>query len=437
MRRSLIIGLVSTLGLAMAFACSQKDDDDDNDSASTGPGLTPTDTNQGTGTGTSANTNNTDPVTSSDTGTATAEEPMCDSIPGLDAACLAQKTFSKANPVQMLIVLDKSGSMTSTGLGAGAKWEAMKTALAGALETAKANSNLSLGLELFPAQAVEATCSSTSVESCCEMSAGGAAINVEVKPAATSVDEIMAVINGTSPGGLTPTSVALDEAYNYFVGGGGSTLSGDKYILLATDGGPNCNGSLTCGPEECTLNLDAPRDDNGCATEAGRMWCVDHAETAAKIQALAGAGIRTIVVGIPGTENYATWLDAFAQAGGAPAPDDQHSYYEVSASAGVSGLQKTFEDITVNLVRECEIQMSQMPPLADMEYLSVAIDCVLVPPESASTGAAGAGSTAGTKNYEIDNSTVPPTVRLLGEYCEKVKKGVRAVDIVVGCPPIL
>ena len=36
------------------------------------------------------------------------------------------------------------------------------------------------------------------------------------------------------------------RAYDYFTTGAGKSLSGDRFVLLATDGGPNCNPSLTC-----------------------------------------------------------------------------------------------------------------------------------------------------------------------------------------------
>jgi hypothetical protein len=339
--------------LATAFACSQKDDDDD-DAAGTGgvPPLQGSGGDQGAGNATSSGN-----ASSQGTGGEDNAQPPCPNLEqDLDASCLADASYAKPNPVNMLVVLDKSGSMGSQGLGSGAKWDAMRSALTDAFSSAKDNPNLNMGLLLFPGQGVSSDCSSMGPETCCEIPAGEAAVNVKIGPASQSVDEILNVVNSTSPGGLTPTSIALDAAYNYFQGEG-AMLEGDKYILLVTDGGPNCNGALSCGDVECTLTLDGTcqEGDDCCGTNTGPYWCVDHADTAAKIDGLRQAGVRTIVVGIPGSEAYADWLDGFAQVGGAEAEGGTHMYYEVSASSGVAGLTEIFRDITVSLVNTCDI----------------------------------------------------------------------------------
>ena len=435
MRRSLTFVLLSTLGLATAFACSQKDDDDDDNFGTGGDQSLASGGNQGAGDSTSSgNTGN----TGSGTGGESADQDPCPNLAeDLDASCLAQASYAKPNPVNMLVVLDKSGSMASQGLGSGDKWAAMKSALTDAFGSAKENAVLNMGLLLFPGKDVASTCSQLGPEPCCDIPAGEAAVNVKIKPAAQAVDEILAVVNDTQPGGLTPTSIALDAAYNYFQGEG-ATLQGDKYILLATDGGPNCNGALTnCPDEECTLALDGTCDmgDGCCTTSTGPYWCVDHAATVGKIDSLRQLGVRTIVVGIPGSEDYSEWLDQFAQAGGAAAEGGTHLYYEVGASTGVAGLTETFRDITVNLVNKCDVQLSETPPNTGEFLFNVAINCVLVPKGSAS-GAAGAGATA-ESNWDIDETTSPPTLHVYGSYCEQIERGVERLDIVVGCPPTL
>ena len=87
------------------------------------------------------------------------------------------------------------------------------------------------------------------------------------------------------------------------------------------------------------------------------MFCLDDASVVAQIEALyAEAGIPTFVIGIPGTEVYASYLDTFAVAGGATDPDG--SYYAVEATGGVEALAQTFTDITTHLVRGCEIELA-------------------------------------------------------------------------------
>jgi hypothetical protein len=127
------------------------------------------------------------------------------------------------------------------------------------------------------------------------------------------------------------------------------------------------------------------------------------------------------VVGIPGTEAYASYLDDFATAGGITSPDDTHKYYAVEATGGVEALAQTFTDITTHLVRSCEVDLSEEPP--NLDLVNVAVDCEVVPWEE------GAG-------WEIpaDDAT---TLLLKGNACNYVEsEGAGRVDVVYGCPTL-
>lgn len=440
MRRSWTIGLLSTLGLALAFtfSCSQKDDDDDDDDnrviAATGGGgnVKPGDDDDAAG--------DDDDATGDDDDDATSNEPApCENIEGLeDEVCAAETASSKPIKVNMMIVLDKSGSMEDKSVYAMAKWEALVGALGEALQSdnVEGNPNMSLGLVLFPGHDVAKTCNN---EDCCMLSGG---VDVEIGPASEKVGEILGALDSTGPAGLTPTSDALDAALAYFTSGAGALLKGEKYVLLATDGGPNCNESLGCGDEECTLALDGLCDTGKCC-EGGSspLWCVDHLATRDKIASLRDNNVKTIVVGIPGTEAYTSWLNGFADAGDAVAPSAETEggahYYEVAASGGVGALKKTFSDITVSLVNSCRIQLSETPPSTSVWLVNVALDCSAIPQGGGTTGAAGAGGEEDPVNWFVDESTDPPTIEVQGTYCDRIKKGVDRIDIIVGCPPRL
>ena len=49
------------------------------------------------------------------------------------------------------------------------------------------------------------------------------------------------------------------------------------------------------------------------------------------------------------------------------------------------------------------------------------------------SGAGGVGETT-VENWTIDDSIRPPTLEFLGDWCERVRRGVDHVDIVVHCP---
>jgi hypothetical protein len=389
----------------------------------------------------------------------------------------------------VLVLVDRSLSMTETPNGfSTSKWNAVVQALPAALMTVQ--DNVAFGLEFFPTPGGGAGNSGGlgggiggGVGASCTVATGAAGIQVPVGPGTTTVPQItMALQNGANaPNGYTPTADALQTALTYFTTGAGAALMGDKYVLLATDGGPNCNSALTCGADHCTLNLEgacmmgggvigggvggvtggfrgttggagttgATTGTTGAArgtgttgatattgtttTTTGGMatnccatntsFCVDDTRTAAAVDALAKANIKTIVVGIPGTEAYTTILDGLAQAGGVTNPDAPPSYYAVSASAGVQGFETVLQSIAQRLIKTCLFQLVQLDATPqDGYHIAVYVDDNL--------------ATEGT-DYTLDTTTSPPTVVLQGSTCDNVRaNGAQSVDIEVFCPGV-
>jgi hypothetical protein len=318
--------------------------------------------------------------------------------------------------VNVLLVIDKSGSMDEKPQGFDKKkWAAMKSSLKAALE--EVGDDISLGLELFP------------VPDGCEMPSG-TKMDVPVEPGTESVPKILDRLAEVDPGGGTPTAVALKRARNYFVKGAGAELKGDNFILLATDGGPNCNGDISCTAAECTQNIDGlcPNVvDNCCdSSEAGpgaEEGCLDDEETRAQIEKLAEAGITTFVVGIPGSEEYADSLDDLAEAGGGENPDAPPSYFAVEASGGAEGLTEVLGSITRKLITSCKLQLESTPP--NLDKLNVEVDGELIPQ-------------GGKDGWELDSSTDPPTIIIKGKTCEQIEaSGAESVTVVYGCPTLI
>jgi hypothetical protein len=194
-------------------------------------------------------------------------------------------------------------------------------------------------------------------------------------------------------------------------------------VLLATDGGPNCGSVDTkCTADRCTPNLDGLCDAGNCCDEVGAgAYCLDDAAVVEQLEALAAAGIPTFVVGIPGTEKYAKYLEGFAVAGGVTNPNAPPSYYAVSAEGGVEQLTQTFVDITTHLVRSCEVDLGEPP--SDKKLVNVAVDCQVVPFED------GAGW-----DIDPDDST---KLLIAGDACDQLQnQGAQRVDVVYGCPTV-
>ena len=338
-----------------------------------------------------------------------------DSInPMVDGMCGGTKLMASARDANLLLVLDKSGSMLQKPEGFTVKkWDAVKIALKDALTPLKGK--IALGLEMYPND-------TTGAGEACAMPTGSAAVNVPI--AVDSVDKILAAVEATAPGGATPTAKALSEALTYYTMGAGKDLKGDKYVVLATDGGPNCDTTVTCGADTCTTNIDGNCTTGGncCDPSMSKISCLDSAGVIKQLDALKAAGVKTFVIGIPGTESYKTYLDQFAEHGGMINPAGPTKYYSVSAAGGVAGLTSVFSLITGELITSCKITLDTVPP--DPSQINVYVDDKVIPQ-------------GGANGWEFDNSTTPPSIVIKGATCEQVKtKGAKVISVSYGCPTI-
>jgi hypothetical protein len=340
-----------------------------------------------------------------------------------EVSCGASPYSASTKPVNMLLVIDRSGSMADPYGTGESKWAVLQLALAQALEGAK--KSIAFGLELFPY-------SDEPKPPMCALPQGSASIQVPIGPGETTVPLVLAHL-AKEPAGGTPTAAALGNAYDFFMTGDGRLLTGDKYVLLATDGGPNCNAShAACDATACTTNLDGecPGIDAGgpanCCdlpNNLGATLCVDDQETTNQLARLKAAGIRTFVVGLPGTDAYASYLDQFATAGDGKNPNAPPLYFNVDTATGVAGLAAVFTAITKELITTCRFQLASVPP--DPKLLNVTIDGVIIPQ-------------LGPDGWMLDSSTTPPTVVIKGTTCSRVQTlGAESAQVVYGCPTFL
>ena len=142
---------------------------------------------------------------------------------------------------------------------------------------------------------------------------------------------------GSAPVGSTPTAATLNAILP-----GLAALPGQTAVVLATDGGPNCNATANCDEANCIPNIehDPPGCTTGvnCCTEAiagpdASRNCLDSLATKNAVMALHDKGIKTFVVGVPGSSPYAALLDDLAVAGGT-ARLGTTAYYDVEAHLG-------------------------------------------------------------------------------------------------------
>jgi len=321
--------------------------------------------------------------------------------------------------VNVLLVVDKSSSMASTPAGFGdTKWNGIRAALGNAIDATRGQ--VAFGLDFFP----NSGAADQPLSNGCELPTNGAP-SVAIASGATTNSAIKRALADNAPAGATPTAAALARALEYFTKGDGAALAGRHYVLLATDGGPNCNSGLTCAAEACTVNMDGicPAKTNCCDASldpAGPSKCLDDDATVAVVEKLAKAGVDTFVVGIPGTEAYQPTLDSVAVAGGAPNPNAPPSYFAIDATAGVQALSAVLTEITTGLIRSCELVLNDDPP--DYEQINVEVDGKVILEGSAD-------------GWSLDTTHQPPTVVLEGATCAAVRKnGAQQLRVTFGCP---
>jgi hypothetical protein len=256
------------------------------------------------------------------------------------ANCGMQTSGTSRQPADVLLVLDRSGSMAystsaDSNCATGAtnctdRWSALTSAVSATIGSASGSINW--GLKLF-----------SSTGNACGIGSG-----VEVPITTTAVTTIQSLIASTQPGGNTPTAQAIQAATAYLQT---VTDQNTKSILLATDGEPNCASGGSSTP-----NVQATVD---------------------AIAAAKAAGFPVYVIGIGPSVGD---LDNFAVAGGTP------NYFPATSP---QALTDAFTSIS-KAVTTCTFDLAQAPP--DANNVAVYLDKSMVAKDSANGWSLGANS---------------------------------------------
>lgn len=300
--------------------------------------------------------------------------------------------LNKANPAVMF-VLDRSQSMT-TRFGAGrSRWSVLTNALASSLPPV--DDTMAIGALLYPARG-----SSTSSTQCTVAS------SADLAPATGNVSSLVSTMRGSSPEGSTPTAEAIDIAAASLRAFRAATSA--RALVLATDGGPDCNSALD--PSTC-------RCVSGGRCNATR--CLDDARTVERIANQAAAGLPTYVIGIQDStdDSLVDVLDAMAVAGGRPQKGLAHRYFAASSEAELdAALVAIREQVAV-----CTFLITSVPDASGT--ISITLDGESVPYDETGTN--------GWTWSNRDNGEI----RFVGDACSRAVVSSGSARATVSCGP--
>ena len=302
--------------------------------------------------------------------------------------CGSQTQKTTRGLADVLLVLDMSGSMREAAVGGGTRYDNLTSALDEVLPAT--NSAINWGLMMYPGVSTTTTTSRTgrttrTVSSGCDP--GTVVVEVKENNASAVVD----YYNGVSPAsGHTPTAKSITNAQNALQ----QLDDGNpKFIVLATDGLPNCPEAAT------TTASDAPA-------------------SAAAVAAAAKAGIPVFVVGMSITGQDAAAardaLNQMATAGGKAASDGDIKYYAADTSDQLVSAMTTIG----KQIASCLFKLPSVPPVPN-NVLVVYDDHRALP-------------SATTWGYTDASNT---SITIYGSDCEKVMDGTyKSVQLLYGCP---
>ncbi len=268
-----------------------------------------------------------------------------DGVPDDSEPTCTTQSFDPQAPIppRILLLVDRSASMSEAAPGfSGSKWDATREALVGPLlgggdgVVGQLEDHVAIGLLTFPADNPDDVC------------AAGALLRPVRLDNHSSIKTALFL---TEPSGATPTAASLLQAKGVL-----DLLpqdGGQRAVILATDGGPNCNRSLDGDTCRCV------GDRSQCQQFSAN--CLDDADTVAAATALSQAGYPVYVLGIDGAVAFNDVLTNIAQAGGSG------DFFSVTSS---DDLATTVEGIATD-VGSCRFDLGGHP---DAAALTVRID---------------------------------------------------------------
>jgi hypothetical protein len=290
--------------------------------------------------------------------------------------CGSQTIPAVENPPNLYFVIDHSASMGEELAGSGlSKYENARIALSHVLKAV--GHRVNYGAMIFPGLAGVTGCETG--DELMKVAPGDPPSYARQKKTGPRLKDLLGRLSIADVDGGTPAAPTLTKALATLAG-----LTGETYVVLITDGAPNCDADVACTASGCIPNIErlvsggvaCTPSFNCCAptkqSPEANLSCVDGQATLDAVQALADAGISTFVVGMPGSEPYEALLNEMAVLGGT-ARQSQPKYYSVDDT---EALEQALIGIAASVSISCEIPLDYEPP--DPDFVNVYFDGVLV-----------------------------------------------------------
>jgi hypothetical protein len=263
-------------------------------------------------------------------------------------ACAGETIEGEALPSVIELVIDTSSSMNQKAPGGSqSKWEVTRAALLDAVVGGPSGGGLpattGVGLIFYPNRMATINATPADVTSCVNT---GAAIAPAVLGGATATQRstLRTAIEQVQLAQSTPTNDAYKYAFENAISK--VTLPGKRFMLLVTDGTP-------------TLSL-------GCVNTTGSLSDVDPSPIVDAIRTAAAAGIKTFLIGSPGSEANRTWMSQAAVIGGtAPAgcqaAGPKWCHMDMTSSPNFSDALRAGLASVAGQVNSCEYGFAKAP----------------------------------------------------------------------------
>ena len=343
-----------------------------------------------------------------------------------------KKVSVSATPLKpaMMLLVDTSGSMNTEVSPKVTRLDAMQSAM-GQFLTQSGNS-LHLGMLPFPGAAACAPGDITQVAT------RGVPLDEGNEDAARLADAALSVktkIESLVASGGTPVAYTIQGLATY------APLldkNKDRFVVLLTDGLPNCNAANQSVATSCTCTVAQPVG-TPCVV-LGENQCLDDAHSAEEIAALFVRGIRTIVVGF-GTDinnpQGANSLAKMARAGSFVRPCTQdsdcnaqdrcesagvdpcgrptracgQSFFQASSATELSNAMQKIRDLTA--CPPCRQVLALRP--SSPEFVSVSVN--------------GVATASGPQTWQYHDNATAPTVEFTGDLCQRLLSSTSAAPV--------